>query len=61
MRRKTKTYKKLSKVLADLGCELTSDGILYSFGKDHIDYLIDVDEKEETFWLVEMVAGLKGG
>lgn len=60
MRRKTKTYKKVARVLAEMGCDLKKDGTLYSFEKDHIDYLVDVDEEEETFCLIEMVMGLKG-
>ena len=60
MRRKTKTCKKIASVLAEIGCELKKDGTLYSFQKDHIDYLVDVDEEEEIFCLIEMVVGLKG-
>lgn len=60
MRKKTKTLKKIAKVLEEIGCELKNDGTLYSFKKDYIDYLIDVDEEEETFCLIEMVVGLNG-
>ena len=60
MRRETKTFKKIASVLAEIGCELKIDGTLYSFQKDYIDYLVDVDEEEEIFCLIERVVGLKG-
>lgn len=60
MRRKAKTFKKIASVLAEIGCELKIDGALYSFQKDYIDYLVDVDEEEEIFCLIERVVGLKG-
>ena len=60
MRRETKTFKKIASVLAEIGCELKIDGALYSFQKDYIDYLVDVDEEEEIFCLIERVVGLKG-
>lgn len=60
MRMKTKTFKKIARVLAEMGIELKKDDTLYSFEKDHVDYLVDVDEEEETFCLIEMVMGLKG-
>ena len=60
MRRKTKTFKKIASALAEIGCELKIDGTLYSFQKDYIDYLVDVDEEEEIFCLIERVVGLKG-
>ena len=60
MRRKAKTFKKIASVLAEIGCELKIDGTLYSFQKDYIDYLVDVDEEEEIFCLIERVVGLKG-
>ena len=58
MRRETKTFKKIASVLAEIGCELKIDGTLYSFQKDYIDYLVDVDEEEEIFCLIERVVGL---
>ena len=57
MRRKAKTFKKIASVLAEIGCELKIDGALYSFQKDYIDYLVDVDEEEEIFCLIERVVG----
>lgn len=60
MRRKAKTFKKIASVLAEIGCELKIDGALYSFQKDYIDYLVDVDEEDEIFCLIERVVGLKG-
>ena len=60
MRRETKTFKTIASVLAEIGCELKIDGTLYSFQKDYIDYLVDVDEEEEIFCLIERVVGLKG-
>lgn len=60
MRRKTKTYNKLAKVLAELGCELKEDETFYSFEKDHIDYLVYVDEEKESFCLIETITGFNG-
>lgn len=33
---------------------------LYSFEKEHVDYLMDISEDEETFTLINIIVGLKG-
>lgn len=60
MRKKTKTFNKIVKVLAELGFELKRQDILSSFENDRVSFLVDVDEEEETFALIEIVVGLNG-
>ena len=60
MRRKTKTYKKIAKVFDELGIRLVKEDTLYSFEKEHVDYLMDISEDEETFTLINIIVGLKG-
>ena len=60
MRRKTKTYKKIAKVFDELGISLVKEDTLYTFEKEHVDYLMDISEDEETFTLINIIVGLKG-
>lgn len=60
MRRKTKTYNKVAKVFSELGIELVNQDMLYSFEMNHIDYLLDISEEEETFTIINIIVGIKG-
>lgn len=60
MRKKTKTYNKVAKALADLGIEGFMEICICTIKKNNIDYMLYIDEDTETFSVMQYVSGLYG-
>ena len=60
MRKKTKTYNKVAKALADLGIEGFMEICICTIKKNNINYMLYIDEDTETFSVMQYVSGLYG-